>query len=202
MRLQKQTYGLLYPLQQNKPEDLAILYRLCSKVTNALGPIADTLSHYIPDLGNNIISERNSIGKADKREDSAFILRLIALQDTCKSIISEWLGNHMCLQRCRISAFERFMNRKVGKNWISGLLASFCDRALKRSAERLSDEQLEELLSKCVQLFEHITDKDYFSGIYRSKLAKRLLNEDTASDDAERSVIAKLEMLCGAQFTS
>jgi len=194
--------GLLYLLQQNKRGDLARLYHLCSKVNNALGPIADTLSRYISDLGNNIVSERDSQGKTGKREDSAFITRLIDLHDTYKSLIVESLSDHSIFQRCLKSAFEKFMNRQVGKNLIAGLLASFCDRALKRSAERLSEEQLQDLLTKCVHLFEHITDKDYFSSTYRSKLAKRLLNEDTASDDAERCMIAKLKMICGAQFTS
>lgn len=199
--LEKET-GLLFLLQQNKRSDMARLYRLCSKVNNALIPIADTVNRYIADLGHAIVNERDTQGKVDKREDSAFIRRLIELHDTFKSLVAECLGDHSIFQRCLKSAFEKFMNRQVGKNLIAGLLASFCDRALKRSAERLSEEQLEELLTKCVQLFEHITDKDYFSNIYRSKLAKRLLYDDTASDDAERSMIAKLKMLCGAQFTS
>lgn len=199
--LEKET-GLLYLLQQNKRADLGRLYRLCSKVNNALVPIADTLSTYIASLGNTIVNERDTQGKVDKKEDSAFIKRLIDLHDSFKSLVAECLSDHSIFQRCLKSAFEKFMNRQVGKNLIAGLIASFCDRALKRTAERLSEEQLEELLTKCVHLFEHITDKDYFSNIYRSKLAKRLLNDDTASDDAERSMIAKLKMLCGAQFTS
>lgn len=199
--LEKET-GMLYLLQQNKREDLARLYRLCSKVSNALNPISDILCNYIANLGNVIVNERDSQGKVDKREDSTFINRLIELHDQFKSLVADCLSDHSIFQRCLKNAFEKFMNRQVGKNLIAGLLASFCDRALKRTAERLSEEQLEELLTKCVQLFEHVTDKDYFSNIYKSKLAKRLLNDDTASDDAERGMIAKLKMLCGAQFTS
>lgn len=199
--LEKET-GMLYLLQQNKRDDLARLYRLCSKVSNALNPISDILCNYIANLGNVIVNERDSQGKVDKREDSTFINRLIELHDQFKSLVADCLSDHTIFQRCLKNAFEKFMNRQVGKNLIAGLLASYCDRALKRSAERLSEEQLEELLTKCVQLFEHVTDKDYFSNIYKSKLAKRLLNDDTASDDAERGMIAKLKMLCGAQFTS
>jgi cullin 1 len=51
-------------------------------------------------------------------------------------------------------------------------------------------------------LFSYLTDKDLFSEIYRNQLAKRLLNQRSASDDAERLMIAKLKLRCGAQFTS
>ena len=68
-------------------------------------------------------------------------------------------------------------------------------------AIRRSEAQLEENLDKAVQLFSYLTDKDLFSEIYRNQLAKRLLNQRSKSDDAERSMISKLKLRCGAQFT-
>jgi len=53
-----------------------------------------------------------------------------------------------------------------------------------------------------VQLFSYLTDKDFFADIYRNQLAKRLLNGRSKSDDAERTMIQKLKLRCGAQFTS
>jgi cullin 1 len=47
-----------------------------------------------------------------------------------------------------------------------------------------------------------LNDKDLFSDIYRNLLAKRLLNQKSANDDAEKSMIGKLKLKCGAQFTS
>ncbi|KAF4716415.1 hypothetical protein FOZ63_015318, partial [Perkinsus olseni] len=43
---------------------------------------------------------------------------------------------------------------------------------------------------------------DVFAEIYRNQLAKRLLYDTSASDEAEKNVIQKLKMKCGAQFTS
>jgi cullin 1 len=51
-------------------------------------------------------------------------------------------------------------------------------------------------------LFSYLNDKDLFSDIYRNLLAKRLLNQKSANDDAEKSMIGKLKLKCGAQFTS
>jgi len=44
--------------------------------------------------------------------------------------------------------------------------------------------------------------KDLFADIYKNQLAKRLLNQRSASDDAEKIMIAKLKMQCGTHFTS
>ena len=49
--------------------------------------------------------------------------------------------------------------------------------------------QVEEYLGKVVQLFSYLTDKDLFAEIYRNQLAKRLLNQRSASDDMERLMI-------------
>lgn len=48
---------------------------------------------------------------------------------------------------------------------------------------------MEEYLAKVVQLFSYLTDKDLFAEIYRNQLAKRLLNQRSASDDMERLMI-------------
>ena len=57
-------------------------------------------------------------------------------------------------------------------------------------------------LCQVVRLFSYLTDKDIFAEFYKKQLAKRLLLQRSASDDAERSMIAKLKLKCGAQFTS
>lgn len=53
-------------------------------------------------------------------------------------------------------------------------------------------KQVEEYLAKVVQLFSYLTDKDLFAEIYRNQLAKRLLNQRSASDDMERLMIGEL----------
>ncbi|CAN0119880.1 unnamed protein product, partial [Discosporangium mesarthrocarpum] len=98
-----------------------------------------------------------------------------------------------------VQAFVEFVNYDVGKFKNADLMSSFCDRILKTGGEKLSDA--EEYLTKVVQLFSYLTDKDLFSEIYRNQLAKRLLNQRSASDDMERVMIGKLKLRCGSQFT-
>ena len=61
---------------------------------------------------------------------------------------------------------------------------------------------MEDTLEKVVRLLAYISDKDLFAEFYRKKLARRLLFNTSASDDHERSILARLKQQCGAQFTS
>lgn len=63
------------------------------------------------------------------------------------------------------------------------------------TAANMGRSQVEEYLAKVVQLFSYLTDKDLFAEIYRNQLAKRLLNQRSASDDMERLMIGA--SLCG-----
>ena len=82
-------------------------------------------------------------------------------------------------------------------------MATFCDKLLKKGgSERLSDEAVEETLTKVVRLLAYVSDKDLFGEFYRKKLSKRLLFDQSANDDHERSILAKLKHQCGAQFTN
>merc|ERR1711865_791541 len=105
-------------------------------------------------------------------------------------------------QKAMKEAFEVFVNKDIGKTSTAELLSNFCDNLLKKSGERLSEEALEDKLEKVVRLFSYLSDKDIFAEFYKKQLAKRLLLARSSSDDAERSMIAKLKLRCGAQFTS
>lgn len=51
-------------------------------------------------------------------------------------------------------------------------------------------------------VFKYVEDKDVFQKFYSRMLAKRLVNNTSASDDAEGSMISKLKEACGFEYTS
>mmetsp|Transcript_25222 Transcript_25222/g.64092 ORF Transcript_25222/g.64092 Transcript_25222/m.64092 type:complete len:755 (+) Transcript_25222:109-2373(+) len=204
--LEKET-GVVYLLDNDKREDLARMHRMFSLVDNGLNPIAQAFRQYVTDRGNKIVDERVEQAKAmaSKSEalgDPSFIQTLLDLHDRFKGIVQECFSQDSLFQKSLKEAFEVFINRDIGKYSFAALMSSFCDRILKKSGERLSDDQVEVLLTKMVELFSFLSDKDLFAEIYRNQLSKRLLYETSASEDAEKSMIAKLKMKCGAQFTS
>lgn len=56
-------------------------------------------------------------------------------------------------------------------------------------------------MDKTITVFRFISDKDVFERYYKNHLAKRLLHGRSASDDAERGMLAKLKVECGFAFT-
>jgi cullin 1 len=140
--------------------------------------------------------------KAEVMSDPTFIQTLLDLHDRFKGIVQDCFSQDSLFQKSLKEAFEVFINRDIGKYSFAALMSAFCDRILKKSGERLSDDQVETLLAKMVELFSFLSDKDLFAEIYRNQLSKRLLYETSASEDAEKSMIQKLKMKCGANFTS
>jgi cullin 1 len=118
------------------------------------------------------------------------------------SMVEKQFGSNSLFQKALKDAFSDFVNRDVGKFSNAELMSSFCDRLLRTGGEKLSDEEVEASLEKVVQLFSYLVDKDLFAEIYRNQLAKRLLNQRSASDEHEKLVITKLKQRCGSQFTS
>ena len=51
-------------------------------------------------------------------------------------------------------------------------------------------------------VFTYIEDKDVFQKFYSKWLAKRLVTQASASDDAESTMISKLKTACGFEYTS
>jgi cullin 1 len=203
--MEKET-GVVYLLNNDKREDLARMHRMFSLVDGGLNPISHSFRQYVTELGNRSVDERvDSLKNASKQEalgDPTFIQTLLDLHDRFKGIVQECFSQGSLFQKSLKEAFEVFINRDIGKYSFAALMSSFCDRILKKSGERLSEDQVENLLSKMVDLFSFLSDKDLFAEIYRNQLSKRLLYETSASEDAEKSMIAKLKMKCGAQFTS
>ncbi|KAL8425831.1 hypothetical protein Efla_004330 [Eimeria flavescens] len=106
-------------------------------------------------------------------------------------------------QKALKEAFETFVNAQSLQPPFAQILASFCDRILRKAGgERMGDDDIEECLMKVVEIFNYVTDKDLFAEQYRTQLGRRLLHETSASLELERLLIAKLRLKCGAHFTA
>jgi len=115
-------------------------------------------------------------------------------------------------------AFEGFINRQGGR--AAELLAKHVDAELRgggnagskadkaSAAAAASETDLDSRLDAALALFRFVEGKDVFEAFYKRDLARRLLlgsggeSSFTADSDAERTVLAKLKVECGAGFTS
>mmetsp|Transcript_27867 Transcript_27867/g.46836 ORF Transcript_27867/g.46836 Transcript_27867/m.46836 type:complete len:789 (-) Transcript_27867:312-2678(-) len=207
--LEKDGSGCRVLLANDMVEDLARMFRLFSRIPDGLVPVAETFKQHITDMGAEKIEQRLSrVENRDEKEkdtndDPQFIRDLLAVHEKYLKMVSEQFQGSTLFQKALKDAFNDLVNRDVGRFKTADLISSFCDRLLKTgSSEKLSDIEVEEYLEKTVQLFSYLTDQDLFAEIYRNQLARRLLNQRSASDDMERLMIGKLKLKCGAQFTS
>jgi hypothetical protein len=115
-------------------------------------------------------------------------------------MVKKCFQNNAYFERSRSSAFEVFMNKdreSSGKVSMSEMLAVYTDTILRKGGMKVQEGKQEEYLEKIVQLFTHLVDKDLFIEVFRSYLAKRLLNEKSQSIELERTIISYIKMSCG-----
>eukprot|EP00574_Skeletonema_japonicum_P002825 CAMPEP_0201715338 /NCGR_PEP_ID=MMETSP0593-20130828/1536_1 /ASSEMBLY_ACC=CAM_ASM_000672 /TAXON_ID=267983 /ORGANISM="Skeletonema japonicum, Strain CCMP2506" /LENGTH=740 /DNA_ID=CAMNT_0048204801 /DNA_START=36 /DNA_END=2258 /DNA_ORIENTATION=- len=203
--LEKEGSGCGVLLANDKTEDLQRMFSLFSRLENGLQPMADIVEKFITSQGNACTEKRQArldSGQKDKNDDPDFVKSLIDLHEKYLGVIRETFSSHHLFQKALKNSFEVIVNNDVGTFSNAELMSTFCDRILKSGGEKLSETEVEQSLDRIVQLFSFLTDKDMFAEIYRNQLAKRLLNQRSASDDAEKAMIAKLKVQCGTQFTS
>lgn len=197
--------GVIALLKNDKLDDLSRMFRLFSRIKNGLEPIAALVQKHITAVGNEIVEKRAAAVASgnikDASSDPAFIKDILSIHDKFRSIVNNQFAGNSLFQKALKEAFVEFVNKDVGPDSSAKLMSTFCDRILKTGGEKLSDEQVEDYLEKVVFVFSYLTDKDLFAEIYRNQLAKRLLNQRSASADAEVLMIGKLKLRCGAQFT-
>eukprot|EP00879_Flechtneria_rotunda_P006724 GHRR01007064.1.p1 GENE.GHRR01007064.1~~GHRR01007064.1.p1 ORF type:complete len:565 (+),score=229.85 GHRR01007064.1:934-2628(+) len=214
--LQKEHSGCAALLRDDKTDDLARMYRLFSRIPKGLDPIADCFKEHVEGEGMKLVKEVAEAVEAKKEKDSGkpskdsgtsyeqqYVRQVIELHDKYLTYVGTCFANSSLFHKALKEAFEGFCNKNVAGSTSAELMANFCDNLLKKGgSEKLSDEAIEETLEKVVKLLAYISDKDLFAEFYRKRLARRLLQDKSASDDHERSILTRLKQQCGAQFTS
>ena len=72
------------------------------------------------------------------------------------------------------------------------LLAKFCDNLLKKSAKGMSETEVDARLASSITIFKYLDDKDVYQKYYSRMLARRLINAQSQSMDAEEGMINRL----------
>ena len=66
--------------------------------------------------------------------------------------------------------------------------------SINPSSKNPEEGKLEETLKSIMTVFKYVEDKDVFQRFYSKMLAKRLIHDSSASEDAEESMITKLKV--------
>jgi cullin 4 len=99
--------------------------------------------------------------------------------------------NNTQLGYALIDAFQRGF--KSRRNKPAEMIAEYMDKAMREPNRDISDVEFEKRLDAVLALYRFTDDKDVFRTFYYRALAKRLLLERSASDDAEKLMLKKLK---------
>merc|ERR1711962_340092 len=219
--------GVVHMLSNRKTDDLACMYKLFGRVTDGHRTMADCVSQHLRSQGKALVSVANcssgnmvdadgnpvpgtSSGSGVTGGSSAnaggvgqnaisYVQNLLDLKDRYDDFLAKSFNNDKYFKQVISSDFEHFLNlNKRSPEYLS----LFIDDKLKKGVKGLSDAEVESVLDKSMILFRFLQEKDAFEEYYKRHLARRLLNQKSASDDSEKMMISKLKSECGCQFTS
>lgn len=96
------------------------------------------------------------------------------------------------------NAFESFVNQNER---IAMCLVFYLDEKFKKDFRGKQENEINDILDKVIHIFRYLQDKDIFEGFYKNSLAKRLLEQRSTNEDAEKNLVKKLKEECGFQYT-
>ena len=186
------TKGLDCLLEENRVEDLQLMYNLLGRVKNGQAELCSKMAEYVKKRGKVIV--------INPEKDKTMVQELLDFKEKLDNILQSCFSNNDKFVTSLKDAFESFINQRQNKP--AEMIAKFVDSKLRAGNKESSEEELERLLDKIMVIFRFIHGKDVFEAFYKKDLAKRLLVGKSASVDSEKSMLSKLKAECGAGFTS
>lgn len=190
--------GVVHMLKNNRMGDLACMYKLFARVAEGHKTIGEAVSKYLREEGKALVTQATD-EQSQQTNAVTYIQNLLELKDRFDNFLAHSFSNDKYFKQVISGDFEYFLNLNTRS---PEFLSLFIDDKLKKGVKGLSDAEVEQVLDKSMILFRFLQEKDAFEEYYKRHLARRLLNQKSASDDSEKMMISKLKSECGCQFTS
>ncbi|KAL1405840.1 ubiquitin ligase (cullin) of SCF [Vanrija albida] len=199
-------------LDSDRESDLARMYGLLVRVENALKPLREKFEAHVKKAGLAAVERvipapgaLNEQGKQEVLDPKAYIEALLSVHTKFGDIVNGPFRSELGFNGSLDRACREFVNKNAAATTATKspeLLANYCDMLLRKSNRDLDPDSLEAALNQAMVIFKFIDDKDVFQKFYQKKLAQRLVNANSASDDSESSMISKLKDISGFDYTN
>ncbi|QSS65488.1 cullin, nuclear pore complex subunit Nup192 [Histoplasma capsulatum] len=177
-----------------------------------------------PAFSAYIIKEGSAIVFDQENEDK-MVTRLLKFKENLDEIWKSAFHKNETLGHSLREAFEKFINetKQTGSNWGTDnpkpgeMIAKYVDMLLRGGVKAIQglaeesksgstalvdeDAEINQKLDQVLDLFRFVHGKAVFEAFYKNDLARRLLMGRSASDEAEKSMLARLRSECGSNFT-
>lgn len=221
--------GIKAMVENDRLEDLTLLYQLLSRVDTSKDPLKAALQTRVVELGSEInravLENDNSIPNTghtgqEKSSDQAnqqsmlskqsaaakqttaairWVEEILRLKDKFDLVWKECLNKDLIMQTAITKSFSYFINLFPR---CSEYLSLFIDDNLKRGIKGKTESEIDDVLDRAVTLLQYIQDKDMFERYYKKHLARRLLHKKSESTDVEKQMISKMKQEIGNAFTN
>ena len=205
--------GLFDMLEKTNIEDLNRAFKLFNRVDPNNKLIKRFLTAHIVQRGREVNSNiqaeelsleaNNSKPKPEDRSQTLstslkWVQEVSDLKKKYDIIVQDAMQQDRGLSVEAAESFSKFVNENPRS---AEFISLFIDDNLKKGLKGKTDQETDEVLDSTIRLFRYIRDKDIFERYYKQHLGKRLVFNRSVSDDAERSMIAKLKLEVGAGWT-
>ncbi|KAF9952455.1 hypothetical protein BGZ70_000594 [Mortierella alpina] len=192
-------------LNQDKQEDLFRMFSLLLRIPDGLDPLRARFEAHVRKAGLSAI-EKIADESTETLEPKVYVDALLEVHKKYNDLVQTAFRGEAGFVASLDKACREFVNRnKICKSSTSKSpeqLARYCDSLLRKSSKNPEENDLEDILNSIMTVFKYVEDKDVFQKFYSKMLAKRLVNDTSASDDAEAGMISRLKEACGFEYTS
>ncbi|KAJ5701859.1 cullin-3 [Penicillium malachiteum] len=210
--------GVKYMIDNAQMEALQIIYTLNTRVDKKKTALCTALTQRIVELGREINSssilgptskpDNDTEKKNDKTKEKPvnqqtalavkWVKDTLALKRQFDNIWKQAFFSDLVIEVAIMESFADFINMN---SRCSEYLSLFFDDLLKKGNKDKTDLEIDALLEYGIVLLRFVKAKDLFETYYKRHLARRLLMKRSASVDMERSMISKMKVEVGNQFT-
>ncbi|QUC17781.1 uncharacterized protein UV8b_02022 [Ustilaginoidea virens] len=218
--------GLRWMIDNDKTEDLAILYRLISRVQEEKTSLRDILQKRVVELGLEIETvlkntdfttmqqpeggdgegpaqgeKTRALNPAAQQTAAAikWVDDVLRLKDKFDNLLTQCFQDDLVIQTSLTKSFSDFINMFSRS---SEYVSLFIDENLKRGIRGKTEAEIDAVLDKAIVLIRYLLDRDLFQTYYQRHLARRLLHGKSESHDVEKQIISRMKQELGQQFTS
>lgn len=210
--------GLRAMIDNDRIEDLALLYRLVDRVPNGIDKLKKILQARVVELGLEIekaLKDTNFSAQQPGAEGEEpakpltgsarvtaaavkWVDDVLKLKDKFDMFLHSCFGSDKILESALTKSFSEFINLF---NRSSEFVSLFIDDNLKNGIRGKTEAEVDESMEKAIILVRFLQDRDMFQRYYQKHLARRLLHGRSESEDAEKQLISRMKQEIGSHFT-
>eukprot|EP01135_Chromosphaera_perkinsii_P006249 Nk52_evm10s470 gene=Nk52_evmTU10s470 len=183
-------------------DDLMRMYKLLRRIPDGINPMLSVFQKYVTETGLKEMSDLEGEKTLDPKN---YVETLLDVHRKHSDLVERAFSVDAAFVAALDKACRTVVNFKP-KNEKSHrapeLLARFCDMLLKKGPKEQGETEIEEKLTLVMKLFKYVDDKDVFQTFYSKMCAKRLIHGTSVSLESEMSMITKLKIACGYEYTS